>query len=446
MKVGIIGTGYVGLPTGVGLAELGNQVVCIDHDPSKIESLQSGRLILYEDGLEELFSKNIKAGRLRFTTSMKEGVTDADVVIIAVGTPPHPVTKEADMKYIYAAATELAQHLNGYTVIATKSTVPVGTGDDVEKLISKANPFADFDVVSLPEFLREGFAIHDFFNPDRIVVGANTDKARNVIRELYRPFADKTNILYVKRRSSETIKYASNAFLAIKIHYINEMADFCEQTGADVSEVAQGMGLDSRIGSRFLNPGPGYGGSCFPKDTMAMAYMARQNNVEMTLINAAIEGNKTRRKQMAARILDAVKGIENPKIAVLGLAFKDGTDDCRQSPAMEIITALLEHNADITAYDPKAMGTACQILGSKIRYADDMYQALKGADVLAILTEWKQFKDLDLAQAALLMRSKNIVDCRNLLNAEQAAAAGFKYRGIGKKAAPRASTTQTEVA
>ena len=446
MKVGIIGTGYVGLPTGVGLAELGNQVVCIDHDPSKIESLQSGRLILYEDGLEELFSKNIKSGRLRFTTSMKEGVTDADVIIIAVGTPPHPVTKEADMKYIYAAATELAQHLNGYTVIATKSTVPVGTGDDVEKLISKANPFADFDVVSLPEFLREGFAIHDFFNPDRIVVGANTDKARNVIKELYRPFADKTNILYVKRRSSETIKYASNAFLAIKIHYINEMADFCEQTGADVSEVAQGMGLDSRIGSRFLNPGPGYGGSCFPKDTMAMAYMARQNNVEMTLINAAIEGNKTRRKQMAARILDAVKGIENPKIAVLGLAFKDGTDDCRQSPAMEIIAALLEHNADITAYDPKAMGTACQILGSKIRYADDMYQALKGADVLAILTEWKQFKDLDLAQAALLMRSKNIVDCRNLLNAEQAAAAGFKYRGIGKKAAPRASTTQTEVA
>lgn len=446
MKVGIIGTGYVGLPTGVGLAELGNQVTCIDHDPSKIESLQSGKLILYEDGLEELFSKNIKAGRLRFTTSMKEGVTDADVVIIAVGTPPHPVTKEADMKYIYAAATELAQHLNGYTVIATKSTVPVGTGDDVEKLISKANPFADFDVVSLPEFLREGFAIHDFFNPDRIVVGANTDKARNVIKELYRPFADKTNILYVKRRSSETIKYASNAFLAIKIHYINEMADFCEQTGADVSEVAQGMGLDSRIGSRFLNPGPGYGGSCFPKDTMAMAYMARQNNVEMTLINAAIEGNKTRRKQMAARILDAVKGIGNPKIAVLGLAFKDGTDDCRQSPAMEIIAALLEHNADITAYDPKAMGTACQILGSKIRYADDMYQALKGADVLAILTEWKQFKDLDLAQAALLMRSKNIVDCRNLLNAEQAAAAGFKYRGIGKKAAPRASTTQTEVA
>lgn len=446
MKVGIIGTGYVGLPTGVGLAELGNQVTCIDHDPSKIENLQSGKLILYEDGLEELFRKNIKAGRLRFTTSMKEGVTDADVVIIAVGTPPHPVTKEADMKYIYAAATELAQHLNGYTVIATKSTVPVGTGDDVEKLISKANPFADFDVVSLPEFLREGFAIHDFFNPDRIVVGANTDKARNVIKELYRPFADKTNILYVKRRSSETIKYASNAFLAIKIHYINEMADFCEQTGADVSEVAQGMGLDSRIGSRFLNPGPGYGGSCFPKDTMAMAYMARQNNVEMTLINAAIEGNKTRRKQMAARILDAVKGIENPKIAVLGLAFKDGTDDCRQSPAMEIIAALLEHNADITAYDPKAMGTACQILGSKIRYADDMYQALKGADVLAILTEWKQFKDLDLAQAALLMRSKNIVDCRNLLDAEQAAAAGFKYRGIGKKAAPHTSTTQTEVA
>lgn len=440
MKVGIIGTGYVGLPTGVGLAELGNQVVCIDRDPAKIETLQAGKLTLYEDGLEELFVKNVKAGRLRFTTSMKEGVAGADVVIIAVGTPPHPVTKEADMKYIHAAAIELAQHLTGYTVIANKSTVPVGTGDDVETLIGKANPFADFDVVSLPEFLREGFAIHDFFNPDRIVVGADSEKARSVIRELYRPFADKTNILYVKRRSSETIKYASNAFLAIKIHYINEMADFCEKTGADVSEVAQGMGLDSRIGNRFLNPGPGYGGSCFPKDTMAMAYMARQNNVEMTLINAAIEGNKERKRQMASRILEAVKGLENPKIAVLGLAFKDGTDDCRQSPAMEIIDALLEQNADITAYDPKAMGTACQILGSRIRYADDMYQTLKDADVLAVLTEWKQFRDLDLNQAALLMRSKNIVDCRNLLNAEQAAALGFKYRGIGKKADPAAQT------
>ncbi len=433
MKVGIIGTGYVGLPTGVGLAELGNNVVCIDREPKKIEALQAGKLTLYEDGLEELFQKNVKAGRIKFTTSMKEGVSDADVVLIAVGTPPHPVTKEADMKYIHAAATELAEYLTGYTVVATKSTVPVGTGDDVEALIAKKNPFADFDVISLPEFLREGFAVHDFFNPDRIVVGANTERARNVIKELYKPFAGKTNMLFVKRRSSETIKYASNAFLAMKIHYINEMADFCEKTGADISEVAQGMGLDNRIGNRFLNAGPGYGGSCFPKDTMAMAYMARQNNVEMTLINAAIAGNVKRKQRMAERIWNEVKDLKNSKIAVLGLAFKNGTDDCRESPALEIVGNLLEKNTDIMAYDPKAMGTACRLLGDKIGYADDMYSCLKGADVLAVLTEWNEFKTLDLNLAADLMRHKNIVDCRNLLNAEQALALGFKYQGIGKK-------------
>ncbi len=433
MKVAIIGTGYVGLPTGVGLAELGNQVTCIDKDSQKIDTLNSGTLTLYEDGLEELFKKNVKEGRIRFTTSMKEGVTDADIVMIAVGTPPHPVTKEADMKYIHAAATELADYLTGYTVVATKSTVPVGTGDDVEALIANKNPFANFDVVSLPEFLREGFAIHDFFNPDRIVVGANSERARNVIKELYKPFEGKTKMLFVKRRSSETIKYASNAFLSIKIHYINEMADFCEQTGADVFEVAQGMGLDSRIGPKFLNPGPGYGGSCFPKDTMAMAYMARQNGVNMSLINAAIEGNVNRKKQMAKRILDKVKDIENPKIAVLGLAFKDGTDDCRNSPAVDIVSELVLQGADITAYDPKAMGTACQIFGNKISYADDMYQALKDADVLAILTEWQDFKKLDFEQAQNLMRHKKIVDCRNLLDVAEAKSYGFDYQGIGRK-------------
>ena len=432
MKIGIIGTGYVGLPTGVGLAELGNDVICIDKNPQKIEALQQGQITLYENGLEELLHKNTATGRLKFTTSVKEGVENADVVIIAVGTPPHPLTKEADMKYIYAAATELAVHLQGYTVIATKSTVPVGTGDDLESLISKTNPFADFDVVSLPEFLREGFAVHDFFHPDRIVVGANTKKAQDVIKKLYKPFEDKTQMLFVKRRSSETIKYASNSFLAIKIHYINEMANFCEKTGADITEVAKGLGLDSRIGPKFLNPGPGYGGSCFPKDTLAMAYMARQNNVELSLVNAAIEGNAKRKKEMAERILDAVKNIKKPKIAVLGLAFKNGTDDCRESPAMEIVSHLLEKNAYITAYDPKAMGTACQILGDKILYADDMYSALKDADVLAVLTEWDEFKTLDLSLAAALMKNKNIVDCRNLINKEEAEKQGFIYRGIGQ--------------
>ncbi len=432
MKISIIGTGYVGLPTGVGFAELGNEVTCIDRDIRKIEALKEGKITLYEEGLEDLFHKNVRSGNLKFTTSMKEGIPDADLVIIAVGTPPHPVTKEADMKYIHAAATELAEHLSGYTVIATKSTVPVGTGDDIETLISKKNPFADFDVISLPEFLREGFAVHDFFYPDRIIVGAEKERAFNLIKELYLPFADKTNMLFVKRRSAETIKYASNAFLAIKIHYINEMADFCEASGADITEVAKGMGLDSRIGNKFLNPGPGYGGSCFPKDTMAMSYMARQNGVKMSLVDAAIIGNQLRKEQMAQRIRNAVKGIENPKIAVLGLAFKNGTDDCRESPAIEIINKLLEYGLNITAYDPKAMGTACNIFGNKISYADDMYQVIKDADVLAILTEWEEFKNLDLERASYLMKHKNIVDCRNLLDAKKAKAHGYSYRGIGR--------------
>ncbi|MBO7332104.1 MAG: UDP-glucose/GDP-mannose dehydrogenase family protein [Alphaproteobacteria bacterium] len=431
MKVGIIGTGYVGLPTGVGLAEIGHQVVCIDHNMDKVEALSAGKVTLYEDGLEELLTKNFNVGNIRFTADMKEGIEDADLVIIAVGTPPHPVTKEADMKYIHAAAEELAPYLTGYTTIAIKSTVPVGTGDAVEAIIKEKNPNADFDMVSLPEFLREGFAVYDFFHPDRIVVGTDSERARNTIRELYKPFGE-INMLFTKRRSSETIKYASNAFLAMKIHYINEMANFCEKSGADITEVAKGMGMDTRIGPRFLNPGPGYGGSCFPKDTMAMAYMARQFDVNMTLIEDVIRENAERKKQMAHRILDAVKDIPNAKIAVLGLAFKDGTDDCRESPAMEIIAELLENNASVTAYDPKAMPTAKILVGDKITYADNMYDVLKEADVLAVLTEWTEFKDLDLAKASDLMRGKKIVDCRNLISRAEAEANGFTYQGIGK--------------
>ncbi len=433
MKIGIIGIGYVGLPTGVGLAELGNEVVCVDKIKEKIDDLKAGKLTIYEDGLEELFKKNIAEGRLSFTTSMRKAVEGADVVLIAVGTPPHPITHEADMKYIYAAATELAEYLTDYTVIATKSTVPVGTGDNVEQIIRTKNPTARFDVISLPEFLREGFAIHDFFNPDRIVIGSNSERATALIKELYAPFIDKTNMLFVSRRSSETIKYASNAFLAMKIHYINEIADFCEKSGADISEVAKGMGLDSRIGSRFLNAGLGYGGSCFPKDTMAMAYMGRAVGTPIELIETTIAGNKKRKEKMAERVLAAVKQIPHAKIAVWGLAFKDGTDDCRQSPAMDVIAALLQHKVDITAYDPKAMGTACQLLGDKIAYADDMYVAVKDADVLVILTEWKQFAAVDLNGVAQLMRSKKILDFRNMLNPAEAIKLGFEYRCIGKK-------------
>lgn len=416
MKIGIIGTGYVGLPTGVGLAELGNDVICIDREKSKIDALNNGILTIYEDNLEELFHKNVKEGRLKFTTSMQEGIKDADLVIIAVGTPPHSVTKEADMKYIHVAATELADYLTGYTVIATKSTVPVGTGDDIESLISKKNPNAEFDVLSLPEFLREGFAVYDFFNPDRIIVGTNSQRAKAVIEKLYEPFKGKSELLFVSRRSSETIKYASNAFLAIKIHYINEMANFCEKVGADILEVAKGMGLDTRIGNRFLNPGPGYGGSCFPKDTSAMAFMGKQNNIDLTLINAAIKGNEERKNQMSERILNSIKDIKNPKIAVLGLAFKDGTDDCRESPAVDIIFKLLEQKVQICAYDPKAMDLAKQILRDKIDYANSMYEAIKDADVIAILTEWKEFSSLDLKKAYDLVRHKKIIDLRNLID------------------------------
>lgn len=431
MKVAIIGTGYVGLPTGVGLAELGHEVICIDREESKINPLKEGKITLFEEGLEDLFHKNLKSGRLKFTTNMKEGVEVADLVIIAVGTPPHPVTKEADMKYIHAAATELADYLQGYTVIATKSTVPVGTGDDIETLISKKNPKADFDVVSLPEFLREGFAVYDFFHPDRIVVGANTDRARDVIRELYKPFRGKTNMLFVKRRSSETIKYASNAFLAIKIHYINEMANFCEKAGADIYEVAKGMGADSRIGDKFLNPGPGYGGSCFPKDTNAMAFMGRMNDLHLELIECAIRGNDQRKLDMAQRIMDAVKDIKKPRLAVLGLAFKGGTDDCRESPAMQILAPLVEKGYYITAFDPKAMENAKKILGNKIFYAKDEYEAAKGADVLVVLTEWNRFKKLDLEKLGKAMQKKRIVDLRNTFRPEDLEKAGFEYSGVG---------------
>lgn len=431
MKIGVIGTGYVGLPTGVGLAELGNDVICIDKDEDKISALKSGKVTIFEDGLEDLFIKNIQNKKLSFTSSMKEGVENADVVIIAVGTPPHPVTKEADMKYIYAAAEELAQYISGYTVVATKSTVPVGTGDEVENIIRKANEKADFDVVSLPEFLREGFAVHDFFEPDRIVVGTNSQRASEVIKKLYKPFEDKTEILFVKRKSSETIKYASNAFLAMKIHYINEMADFCEKSGADVFEVAKGMGLDKRIGNRFLNPGPGYGGSCFPKDTNAMAYMGRKYGASLSLIETTIRGNDMRKTQMAMRILNAVKDIENPKIAVWGLAFKNGTDDVRESPAMQIVEQLLKNNVKLCVYDPKAVDNAKKTLGEKVEYASSKEDAVKGANVLAVLTEWEEFGEADLAELKKMMKTPKIVDLRNMLKAKNPMNEGVEYNCIG---------------
>ncbi len=433
MKVAIIGTGYVGLPTGIGLSELGNQVVCIDKIEEKIASLQKGIATIYEDGMEDLFQRNLAAGRLSFTTDMKAGVSGADVVMIAVGTPPHPVTKEADLKYIRAAAEELAQYLDGYTVVATKSTVPVGTGDDVEAIIRRVNPQADCDVVSLPEFLREGFAVHDFFNPDRIVIGADTEKAKNVLLELYRPFAGKTEFLLVSRKSSETIKYASNAFLAMKIHYINEMADFCEKAGADIREVAKGMGLDSRIGGKFLNPGPGYGGSCFPKDTNAMAQMGKKYGAHLSLIETTIAQNDARKVQMAQRVTEMTGGKPDVRIAVLGLAFKGGTDDCRDSPAMQILQEILKEHSNVCVYDPKAMDNAKTMLGTAVDYAANAEQACEKADIAVILTEWEEFKQLDLAKLRLIMNKPLILDLRNMLDASAVRENGFVYSCIGKR-------------
>lgn len=431
MKIAIIGTGYVGLPSGVGFAELGNEVCCIDNNLQKIEKLQNGELTIYEDGLQELFERNLQNGHLRFTSSMREGVENADLIIIAVGTPPHPITKEADLQYIEAAAKELAQFLNKYTVVATKSTVPVGTGDKIEQIISRINPKAEVDVISLPEFLREGFAIHDFFAPDRIVVGTESIRARKLIAELYKDFTT-TKILYVNRRSSETIKYASNAFLAVKLNYINELADFCEKARADIDEVAAGMGADSRIGHKFLRAGPGFGGSCFPKDTNAMSFMAHQFGISMPLIDTTIAENEKRQLSMAERILSHTT-TDSAKIAVLGLAFKNGTDDCRTSPAINIVKEMLKHNRNITVYDPKAIASAQTLLRNEVTYAENAYQAVEKADVVAILTEWDDFKLLNWEKIANLMNQKIVVDLRNILDEKILLQAGFKYYRIGKK-------------
>ena len=412
MKVAIIGTGYVGLPTGAGLASLGHEVCCVDCLREKVEKLRAGQVTLFEEGLEELLKSGLESGRLTFTEDMAQGVRGAQLILLAVGTPPDRRTGQADLRYLFGAVKEVAPFLPSEAVVAVKSTVPVGTGDEVENRIRKTNPKARVEVISLPEFLREGYAVHDFFHPVRIVVGTQSQKARELIQELYAPLPNATKFLFVARRSSEAIKYASNAFLAVKIHYINEMADFCEAAGANIHEVAQGMGLDSRIGPAFLKPGPGYGGSCFPKDTKAIEHMARKLGVELSLIRAAIKGNKKRRENMAQRILKEVEDISSPKIAIWGLAFKEGTDDCRESPAVEIVQCLASNHVDVCVYDPQAMTTARRILGDTVTYAPDMYSAAQGADVLVILTEWPQFDAADWKRVASGLRSRHILDFR----------------------------------
>ena len=457
MKVAIIGTGYVGLPTGVGLAELGHQVICIDNDESKIAKLRHSQLTIYEHGLQELFDKHVSLGHLTFTTNMKEGLSGAQLIIIAVGTPPHPITNEADLSYLYEAAAQIAPCLNSsYTVVATKSTVPVGTGDEVESIINHINPQANCDVISLPEFLREGYAIYDFFHPDRIVVGSDSTQAKKLIASLYEPLLalhPHCQMLYVSRRSSETIKYAANSLLATKIHFINEMADFCEQSGADIYEVASGIGLDQRIGKSFLNPGPGFGGSCFPKDTMALDLMAQKYGINLSLVHATLEGNKQRITSMAQRIVQVAKQLNDGPaeagaaeagawdgtgavVGILGLAFKNGTDDCRFSPAMQIVDHILKVAPNITlrVFDPKAMDNAKKILSGyskQIVYVNSAQEVSHGADILAVLTEWGEFSNLDLNYCALHMRHKVILDYRNKLSMRLAHELGFSYSGVG---------------
>lgn len=435
MRVAIIGTGYVGLVSGACFADFGHTVTCVDKDAGKIEKLRNGVMPIYEPGLDNLVATNVKEERLFFTTDAKEAIRGADAVFIAVGTPSRRGDGHADLSYVYGAAEEIAQLMEGFTVVVTKSTVPVGTGDEVEDIIRKTRPDADFAVVSNPEFLREGAAIKDFKIPDRVVVGTDDERARNVMRELYRPlFLNETPILFTTRRTSELIKYAANAFLAVKITFINEMADLCEKVGANVQEVSRGIGLDGRIGAKFLNAGPGYGGSCFPKDTLALTKTANDYGSPVRIVDTVIEVNANRKKAMADKVIAAMGGDVNGKtIGVLGLAFKQNTDDMRDAPSLDILPALQAAGARVVAYDPEAMKEAAHLL-SNIEFADSAYKAVDGADAMVIITEWDQFRALDLNRLKTAMKGNVVVDLRNIYHPDDLARHGFAYTSIGRPA------------
>ena len=433
MRVAMIGTGYVGLVSGACFADFGHVVTCVDKDQDKIDRLHQNIMPIYEPGLEALVAKNVKDGRLFFATESDEAVRNADAVFIAVGTPSRRGDGHADLSYVYAAAEEIADLIEGFTVIVTKSTVPVGTGDEIERIIRERRPEADFAVVSNPEFLREGAAIGDFKRPDRVVVGTDSERAQLVMAELYRPLnLNDTPILFTGRRTSELIKYASNAFLALKITYINEMADLCEKVGADVQQVARGIGLDNRIGSKFLHAGPGYGGSCFPKDTLALVRTATDAGSPVRLIETTVAVNDARKKAMAERVRDAVGGDLNGKtVAVLGLTFKPNTDDMRDAPSLDVVPALIAGGATVKAFDPEGMHEARKLLPD-ITYCDGPYQAVEGADVVVILTEWDQFRALDLGRIKGLLNEAVMVDLRNIYRAVTLEALGFRYYSIGR--------------
>jgi UDPglucose 6-dehydrogenase len=434
MKVAMIGSGYVGLVSGACFAEFGADVVCIDKDEDKIAALAKGQIPIYEPGLDELVNRNKDAGRLNFTTDLRSSIVDADLIFIAVGTPTRRGDGHADLKYVYAAALELAQHLEGYTVIVDKSTVPVGTAREVHRIISKANPSADFDVASNPEFLREGSAISDFMRPDRVVLGVEASRAESRLRELYRPLhLIEAPIHVTDLESAEIIKYASNAFLATKISFINEISQLCEKTGGDVHSVAKGMGLDGRIGKKFLHAGPGYGGSCFPKDTLALIRMAQEYGVSSRIVEAVVEVNASQKARMVAKIREALGGSEaDKKIAVLGLTFKPETDDMRDAPALAILPALADKGAIITAHDPEGMDEARALLPSSINYADTIDQAVQGADAIVLMTEWNQYRGLNLSKIKATMRGDVFVDLRNVYEQDLMNEHGFAYTCIGR--------------
>ena len=433
MRVAMIGTGYVGLVSGACFADFGHHVTCVDKEASKIDSLKRGEIPIYEPDLERLVTTNVREGRLDFSTDLAGPVSEAQAVFIAVGTPSRRGDGHADLSYVYAAAREIAAALSGFTVVVTKSTVPVGTGDEVERIIREARPDADVTVVSNPEFLREGAAIQDFKHPDRIVVGTNDERARKVVADLYRPlYLNQAPILYTGRRTAELIKYAANAFLATKITFINEIADLCEKVGADVQEVARGIGLDNRIGGKFLHAGPGYGGSCFPKDTQALIKTAQDYEVPLRIVEAVVAVNDTRKRAMARKVSGAFGGILRGKtIAVLGLTFKPNTDDMREAPSIPLITALQDMGAKVRVHDPEGMKQAKVVLPDVV-YCDGPYACAENADALVIVTEWEQFRALDLERLKDTMAAPIVVDLRNIYRPDEMAKLGFIYESVGR--------------
>src|SRR6201996_5526570 len=432
MHIAMIGTGYVGLVSGACFADFGHQVTCVDKDEGKIAALLRGEIPIFEPGLDALVATNAKAGRLKFTTDLTTPVAEADAVFIPGGTPARRGDGHADLSYVYAAAREIAAVVKGFTVVITKSTVPVGTGDEVERLIREANPSADVAVVSNPEFLREGAAIRDFKFPDRIVGGTSDERARKVLGEIYRPLSlNQAPLMFTARRTAELIKYAANAFLATKITFINEIADLAEKVGADVQEVARGIGLDNRIGSKFLHAGPGYGGSCFPKDTRALVKIALDHDVPLRIVEAVLAVNDNRKRAMGRKVSSVAGNLRGKTVAVLGLTFKPDTDDMREAPSIPLVTGLLDMGAKVRAHDPVGMEAARRELPD-IEYCDDPYLCARGADALVVVTEWAQYRALDLDRLKSELAQPVVVDLRNVYRPEDMATHGFVYESIGR--------------